>query len=215
MAPIRVYLVDDHPIVRKGLRALLEEQTDMLVVGEAGSGQQAVSAALAARPDVVVMDISMPDINGIEATRQLSGQTRVVILSVHSNRDYVRQALRAGAVGYVVKDAVLTDLVAAVRAAVSGHGFLSPAISGLLIEEYVRYSELVSEADPLEALTPRERQVLQLVAQGRTSREIAALLTLSPKTVEIHRGNAMKKLDLHSTADVVRFAQRHGLLVEP
>ncbi len=215
MAPIRVYLVDDHPIVRKGLRALLEEQTDMMVVGEAGSGQQAVSAALAARPDVVVMDISMPDINGIEATRQLSGQTRVVILSVHSSRDYVRQARRAGAIGYVIKDAVLTDLVAAVRAAASGQSFLSPAISTLLIEEYVRYSELAAECDPLNALTPRKRQVLQLVAQGHTTREIAALLTLSPKTVEIHRGNAMKKLDLHSTADVVRFAQRHGLLVEP
>lgn len=212
MAPIRVYLVDDHPIVRKGLRALLEEQTDIVVVGEAGSGQQAISAALAARPDVVVMDISMPDINGIEATRQLSGQARVVILSVHSSRDYVGQALRAGAVGYVVKDAVLTDLVAAVRAAAAGHGFLSPTISGLLIEEYVRYSELASAPDPLEALTPRERQVLQLVAHGRTSREIAALLHLSPKTVDIHRGNAMKKLDLHRAADVAHFAQRHGLL---
>lgn len=212
MSPIRVYLVDDHPIVRKGLRALLEEQTDIVVVGEAGSGQQAISAALAARPDVVVMDISMPDINGIEATRQLSARTRLVILSVHSSREYVGQALRAGAVGYVVKDAVLTDLVAAVRAAASGQGFLSPAISGLLIEEYVRYSELASAPDPLAALTPRERQVLQLMAQGRTTREIAALLTLSPKTVEVHRSNAMKKLDLHSVADVVRFAQRHGLL---
>ncbi len=212
MSPIRVYLVDDHPIVRKGLRALLEEQADMVVIGEAGSGQQAISAALTARPDVVVMDISMPDINGIEATRQLSGQTRVVILSVHSDRDYVRQALRAGALGYVVKDAVLTDLVAAVRAVASGLGFLSPAISTLLIDEYVRYSELTAAADPLEMLTPRERQVLQLVAQGHTTREIATLLTISPKTVEVHRGNAMKKLDLHNTADVVRFAQRYGLL---
>lgn len=212
MALIRVYLVDDHPIVRKGLRALLEEQADIVVVGEAGSGQQAISAALAARPDVIVMDISMPDINGIEATRQLSGQARVVILSVHSSRDYVGQALRAGAVGYVVKDAVLTDLVTAVRAAAAGHGFLSPTISGLLIEEYVRYSELAAAPDPLGALTPRERQVLQLAAQGRTSREIAALLHLSPKTVDIHRGNAMKKLDLHSAADVARFAKRHGLL---
>lgn len=212
MSPIRVYLVDDHPVVRKGLRSLLEEQDDIVVVGEAGSGQQAISAALAARPDVVVTDISMPDINGIEVTRQLSGQTRMVILSVHSSRDYVKQALRAGAVGYVLKDAVLTDLIAAVRAAASGQGFLSPAISGLLIEEYVRYSELSAAPDPLATLTPRERQVLQLVAQGHTTREIAGLLTLSPKTVEVHRSNAMKKLDLHSTADVVRFAQRHGLL---
>lgn len=212
MSPIRVYLVDDHPIVRRGLRALLEEQTDIVVVGEAGSGQQAISAAPATRPDVVVMDISMPDIDGIEATRQLSSQARVVILSMHSSRDYIGQALRAGGVGYVVKDAVLTDLVAAVRAAAAGNGFLSPAISGLLIEEYVRYSELASAPDPLEALTPRERQVLQLVAQGRTTREIAALLHLSPKTVAIHRGNAMKKLDLHSAADVARFAQGQGLL---
>ncbi|MCX7677338.1 MAG: response regulator transcription factor [Alteraurantiacibacter sp.] len=212
MSAIRVYLVDDHPIVRKGLRALLEEQADMVVVGEAGSGQQAISAALAARPDVVVMDISMPDINGIEATRHLSGRTRVVILSVHSDRDYVLQALRAGALGYVVKDAVLTDLVTAVRAVASGQGFLSPTISTLLIEEYVRYSELTSAFDPLETLTPRERQVLQLVAQGHTTREIAGLLTLSPKTVEVHRSNVMKKLDLHSTADIVRFAQRRGLL---
>ncbi len=212
MSPIRVYLVDDHPIVRKGLRALLEEQGDIAIVGEAGSGQQAISAALAARPDVVVMDISMPDINGIEATRQLSSQVRVVILSVHSGRDYVAQALRAGAVGYVVKDAVLTDLVAAVRAAAAGQGYLSPAISGLLIEEYVRYSEIAAPPDPLAELTPRERQVLQLVAQGLTNREIARRLHLSPKTVEVHRGNAMRKLDLHNTADVIRFAQRHGLL---
>lgn len=212
MAPIRVFLVDDHPIVRKGLRALLEEQPDIVVVGEAGAGQQAVNSVLSVRPDVVVMDITMPDITGIEATRQLSGHTRVVILSVHSSREYVGQALRAGAVGYVVKDAVLGDLVAAVRAVASGQGFLSPAISGLLIEEYVRYSELAAAPDPLESLTSRERQVLRLVAQGHTSREIAALLHLSPKTVDIHRSNAMKKLHLQSTADAVRFAQQHGLL---
>lgn len=212
MSPIRVYLVDDHPIVRKGLRALLEEQEDIVVVGEAGNGQQAVSAALAARPDVVVMDISMPDINGIEATRQLSTQTRVVILSVHSSREYVGQALRAGAVGYVIKDVVLEELVAAVRAAAAGQGYLSPAVSALLIEEYVRYSELAPAPDPLEGLTTRERQVLQLVAEGRTTREIAALLHLSPKTVEIHRGNAMRKLGLRNAAEVVRFAQHQGLL---
>ncbi|MCS6845526.1 MAG: response regulator transcription factor [Caldilineales bacterium] len=211
MSPIRVFLVDDHPIVRKGLRALLEEQPDIVVVGEAGSGQQAIGAVMAARPDVVVMDITMPDISGIEATRQLSGHTRVVILSVHSSRDYVGQALRAGAVGYVVKDSVLGDLVAAVRAVASGQGFLSPAVSSLLIEEYVRYSELAAAPDPLELLTPRERQVLRLVAQGCTSREIGALLHLSPKTVDIHRSNAMKKLHLQNTADVVRFAERYGL----
>jgi len=211
-ALIRVFLVDDHPIVRKGLRALLEEQNDIVVVGEAGSGQQALSVALAERPDVIVMDLSMPGVSGIEVTRQLSGQARIVILSVHNEREYVLQALRAGAVGYVIKDTVLNDLITAVRAAAAGQSFLSPAISGLLIEEYIRFTELTPERDPLESLTPRERQVLQMVAQGRTSREFAALLHLSPKTVEIHRSNAMRKLNLHSRADIVRFARRTGLL---
>lgn len=209
---IRVYLVDDHPVVRKGLRALLQEESDIVVVGEAGTGQQAISAALATRPDVVVMDITMPDISGIEATQQLSAYTRVVILSMHSSREYVGQALRAGAVGYVIKDAVLEELVAAVRAVASGQSFLSPAISKLLIEDYVRYSEHAVEADPLAVLTARERQVLRLVAHGYTTREIAALLHLSAKTVEVHRSNAMKKLRLCNKADVVRFAQHHKLL---
>lgn len=212
MSPIRVFLVDDHPIVRKGLRTLLEEQGDIVVVGESGSGQQALYEIPRVKPDVVVMDIALPDVNGIEVTHQVRRYTQVVILSMYNGREFVRQAMRAGAKAYVLKESVLSDLVTAVRFAVVGQPFASAKAS-----TFVEVNDLSSQSegdsgDPFNTLTPRERQVLLLVAEGFTTREIATRLQISPKTVDAHRVNAMRKLDLHSAVEVTRYLQRRGLL---
>lgn len=212
MSPIRVFLVDDHPIVRKGLRTLLEEQGDIVVVGESGSGQQALYDIPRVKPDVVVMDIALPDVNGIEVTHQVRRYTQVVILSMYNGREFVRQAMRAGAKAYVLKESVLSDLVTAVRFAVVGQPFASAKAS-----TFVEVNDLSSQSegdsgDPFNTLTPRERQVLLLVAEGFTTREIATRLQISPKTVDAHRVNAMRKLDLHSAVEVTRYLQRRGLL---
>jgi len=208
---IRVVVADDHAIVRAGVRALLAAEPDMLVVGEAGDGRDAIAKLTRAAPDVLIIDLSMPGMNGVEAiarARAAAPATRVLVLSMHAAPDYVRPALRAGAHGYVVKGAGLDDLVRAVRAVAAGERFLGPEAARVAAADL----GAADERDDLARLTPREREVLQLVAEGRTNREIAARLGLSPKTVDTHRTSLMNKLDLHDAQALTRFAVRHGLV---
>lgn len=210
MKKIRILLADDHVMVRQGFKMILAAQPDMEIVGEAGNGREAVELAEKLRADVVVMDVAMPDLNGIEATRRLaesSPRTRVLALSMHKDSVYVREILRAGARGYLLKDAFDRDLLSAVRAVAAGEGYLSPAVSDAVLSDYRRHV-----TDPLDLLSSREREVLQLIAEGRTNKEIATVLKLSVYTVEAHRGRIMEKLNLHSVGELVRFALRHGLI---
>jgi len=207
---IRVLLADDHRILRKGVRMLIDSQPDMEVVGEAKTGREAIEAARECKPDVVIMDISMPELNGIESTRQICDElkhVRVVALSMHRDSVYVREILRAGASGYLVKDSEDDDLVRAIRAVHRGEAFLSPAISEAVLTDYRRHV-----SNPVDLLTSREREVLTMVADGKTNKEIANTLSLSIYTVESHRGSVMEKLNLHNTGDIVRFALRNGLI---
>jgi len=207
---IRVLLADDHAMVRKGFRLILEAQPDMEIAGEAGNGREAVELTEKLHPDVVVMDVAMPELNGIEATRRLassSPHTRVLALSMHKDSVYVREILRAGARGYLLKDSIDTDLINAVRAVAKGDGYISPGVSDAVLSDYRRHV-----TDPLDLLTSREREVLQMIAESKTNKEIAVVLNLSVYTVEAHRGKIMEKLNLHSTSELVRFAVRHGLV---
>src|SRR6202522_4567847 len=207
---LRILLADDHAMVRKGFRLILETQPDMQIVGEAGNGREAVELAEKLQPDLEVMDVTMPELNGIEATRRLSTvapRARVLALSMHKDSVYVREILRAGSRGYLLKDSVDTDLIAAVRAVAKGEGYLSPGVSDAVLTDYRRHV-----TDPLDLLTSREREVLQLIAEGKTNKEIATSLSLSVYTVEAHRGRLMEKLNLHSTGELVRFAVRNGLI---
>ncbi|MCZ2076943.1 MAG: response regulator transcription factor [Bryobacteraceae bacterium] len=206
----RVLLADDHSIVRQGFRMILASQPDFDVVGEAANGRHAVELAAELHPDVVVMDVSMPELNGIEATRRIgevSPRTRVIALSMHKDAVYVREILRAGARGYLLKDSMDTDLIGAVRAVARGEGYISPAISDAVLDDYRKHVK-----DPLDLLSSREREVLQLIAEGKTNKEIANSLKLSVYTVEAHRGRIMEKLNLHSAGEMVRFAIRNGLI---
>jgi DNA-binding NarL/FixJ family response regulator len=210
MKRIRILLADDHAVVRQGFKMILDAQPDMEIVGEAGNGRQAVDLAEQLRPDVVVMDVAMPELNGIEATRRLAASlphTRVVALSMHKDSVYVREILRAGARGYLLKDSGAADLVAAIHAVASGESYLSPAVSNAVLDDYRRIA-----TNPIDLLTSREREVLQLLAEGKTNKEIAGVLNLSVYTVEAHRGRIMEKLNLHSINDLVRFAVRNGLI---
>jgi len=207
---IRVLLADDHTILRKGVRMLLDSQRDMEVVGEARTGREAIEEVRRLKPDVVVMDVSMPDLNGIEATRQICDEdvaARVVALSMHRDSVYVREILRAGARGYLLKEAEDDDLLKAIRSVHRGEAFLSPAISDAVLVDYRRHV-----TNPVDLLTSREREILALIAEGKTNKEIAVLLNLSVYTVESHRGSVMEKLNLHNTGDIVRFAIRNGLV---
>ncbi len=207
---IRVLLADDHALVRQGFRLILSAQPDIEIVGEAGNGRETLELVEELRPDVVVMDVAMPEMNGIEATRRLtalSPRTRVLALSMHKDSVYVREILRAGARGYLLKDAIDRDLVAAVRAVAAGEGYLSPAVSEAVLSDYRRHVN-----DPLDLLTSREREVLQLIAEGKTNKEIASILSLSVYTVDAHRGRIMEKLNVHSVSELVRFAVRAGLV---
>jgi two-component system, NarL family, response regulator NreC len=206
----RILLADDHSVVRQGFRRILESQPDMEIVGEAGNGREAIENATQLLPDVVVMDVAMPELNGIEATRRLtaaSPRTRVLALSMHKDAVYVREILRAGARGYLLKDAIDADLLAAVRAVAKGEGYLSPAIADAVLTDYRQHV-----SDPIDLLTSREREVLQLIAEGKTNKEVAVTLKLSVYTVDAHRGRIMEKLNLHSTGELVRFAVRKGLV---
>src|SRR5258708_3417968 len=207
---IRILLADDHSLVRQGFRAILSAQQDMQIVGEAASGREAVELAEKLQPDVAVMDVTMPDLNGIEATRRLaasSPRTRVLALSMHKDSVYVREILRAGARGYLLKDSIDSDLVNAVRSVAKGDGYLSPAVSDAVLSHYRRHV-----TDPLDLLTSREREVLQMIAEGKTNKEVASALNLSVYTIDAHRGKIMEKLNLHSTGELVRFAVRNGLI---
>jgi len=213
MNRIRVLLAEDHTIVRKGLRSLLDDETEIEVVGEAEDGQQAIELVQRVQPDVVLMDITMPVLNGLEATRQIKKlfpQVKVVVLTVHSTEEYIFQILRAGASGYVVKQAAVSELVQAIQTVHRGDSFLSPSISRQVVEEYGRRAEAIE--DKYDRLTNREREVLQLIAEGRANREIAQLLHVTVKTVEAHRAHLMDKLGLRSTAELTRYALRKGMV---
>lgn len=206
----RILLADDHSVVRQGFGLILSSQPDFEVVGEAANGREAVERCAELQPDVVVMDVSMPELNGIEATRRLSEvapRTRVLALSMHKDSVYVREILRAGARGYLLKDSVDSDLISAVRSVAKGEGYLSPAVSDAVLTDYRKHV-----SDPIDLLTSREREVLQMIAEGKTNKDIANTLNLSVYTVEAHRGRIMEKLNLHSTGELVRFAIRNGLI---
>jgi DNA-binding NarL/FixJ family response regulator len=210
MKRIRILLADDHAVVRRGFQMILAEQSDMEIVGEAGNGREALELAAKLKPDVVVMDVAMPELNGIEATRRMAESAphaRVLALSMHKDSVYVRETLRAGARGYLLKDSVAADLVSAVRAVAAGEGYLSPAVSDAVLDDYRRHV-----TNPIDLLTSREREVLQMLAEGKTNKEIAVILNLSVYTVDAHRGRIMEKLNVHSINELVRFAVRNGLI---
>lgn len=212
--PIRVLLADDHTLVREGLGLILASQGDIEVVGGAASGQEALNACRTLRPDVVIMDIAMPGITGIEATARITGlypATRIVVLSMHATSEHVYQALRAGATGYLVKESAGSEVAAAVRAAAMGRRYLSRQIAEAVVDDYARLRSRIPDRTPLESLSRREREVLQLVADGRSSSQIAAVLRLSPKTVETYRSRLMHKLGVHDVAGLVKLAVEHGL----
>jgi len=202
-------LADDHAVVRQGFRLILNQEPDMEVIAEAGDGAETVRLALQLRPTLVIMDIAMPRVNGVEATRRIiesCSDSRILILSMHKDAVYVRETLRAGAKGYLLKESIDQDLLRAVRAVAQGDGFLSPEISGTVLQDYQQV------ADPFDQLTAREREVLQMLAEGKVAKEIAAELDISVYTVDAHRGRIMKKLGLRSSTEIVRFAMRKGIV---
>ena len=213
--PIRIVLADDHTILRNGLRLLLERHPDLSVVGEAANGREAVEVATRESPHVVVMDISMPILNGIEAARRITSElprTAVIVLSVHSDEAYILRALKAGARGYLLKDSAEADLIQAVRAVSAGKAYFSPTVSKVLAEDYVRQVRQQGVDDPYDLLTPRERELLQLIVELKPTKEIADLLHLSPHTVDTHRSNLMQKLNVHSIPELILYAVRKGLI---
>jgi DNA-binding NarL/FixJ family response regulator len=215
MSKIRVLVADDHGVVRKGLRFLLERQPEMEVVGEACDGREAVRMAEALDPNIVVMDIAMPQLNGLDATAQIvrrSPRTAVIILSMHSDEGYLVRALSAGAKGYLLKDSAEVDLIRAVRSVAEGKSFFSPAIAQALAEDYMRHLQHKGLEDSYELLTEREKEILQLLAEGKSNKEVATLLNVSPYTVETHRTHFMQKLDLHNTAEIVLYAVRKKII---
>lgn len=207
---IRILLADDHSVVRQGFGMILASQADLEVVGEAVNGREAIDQAELLHPDLVVMDVSMPELNGIEATRRIREAVpscRVLALSMHRDSVYVREILKAGAHGYLLKDAMDQDLLLAVRSIAQGQGYLSPAVSDAVLYDYRKHVK-----DPIDLLTSREREILQLIAEGKTNKEIATILNLSIYTAESHRGRIMEKLNLHSSGELIRFAIRNGLI---
>jgi two-component system, NarL family, response regulator NreC len=212
---IRVLLADDHTLIRAGLRMVVAAQPDLTVVGEAGDGRQAVAMAQNLKPNVVVMDIGMPGLNGIEAARQIRAalpETQVVMLSMHSDEAYVLRALKAGAKAYLLKDSAEPDLARAIRAAAAGKSFFSPAVGKVLLEDYMRAMERSGAEDSYEILSAREREILQLVAEGHSSKEIADMLHLSVYTVETHRARVMQKLNLRGIPELILYAVRKGIV---
>jgi two-component system, NarL family, response regulator NreC len=215
MHQIRILLADDHAIVRDGLRSLLEKQPDMTVSGEAADGREAVHFAEENSPDVVVMDIAMPNMNGIEATRRIVATrpaTGVVILSMHQDESYVLRSLKAGARGYLLKDSLRTDVVEAIRLVAQGRSFLTRKVSRLMQEDYIRQMERRGVEDSYDLLTDREREILQLIAEGRTNKEVANVLNIGLTTVETHRTHILQKLGLHSVPELILYAVRKGII---
>ena len=215
MSDLRILLGDDHTLVRHGVRKILEAQPGWRVVAEAGDGRDAVRAAIELEPDVAVLDIGMPLLNGIEAARQIArraASVNVLILSMHADEAYVTQALEAGARGYLLKDSADTDLLRAVADVAAGRSFLSPAVARVMVDDYVRRLNGRRITDRYQTLSEREREVFQLVAEGHSNKEIAEILSISPTTVETHRAHILQKLDLHNTAELVLYAVRRGVI---
>ena len=215
MKVIRMLLADDHTVMRKGLRLLLESQPGFQVVAEAATGREAVTLAEQHAPDVIVMDIAMPLLNGIEAARQIAAklpQAAIVFLSMHSDESYVLRALKAGARAYLLKDSAENDLIEAVRAVTEGKAYFSPAISKMLVEDYMRQMREQKVEDSYELLTTREREIVQLLAEGKNNKDVANILNLSLYTVETHRSNIFQKLNLHSGAELILYAIRKGVI---
>ena len=215
MKQTRVLLADDHTLIRAGLRMVVDSQPDLTVVGEASDGREAVSMAAKLKPDVVIMDIGMPSLNGIEASRHIRTalpDTQVVMLSMHSDEGYVLRALKAGAKAYLLKDSAEADLARAIRAVTEGKSFFSPAVGQVLLQDYMRKLQRTGAEDSYELLSPREREVLQLVAEGKSSKDIANLLALSVYTVETHRARVMQKLNLRGIPELILYAVRKGII---
>lgn len=218
MKSIRVYLAEDHTIVRKAIRSLLDTQKEIEVVGEGNTGMEAVAQCVELKPDVILMDITMPEMNGVEATRQIlkhNPDTSVVVLSVHKEQQYIFPVLKAGARGYVLKDDMVEDLISAIKAVVKGNSYFSPTIQNHLLRDYVRTGDESQQTLKPDPLTPREKQVLQLIAEEHTNKRIAAKLNISLKTVQAHRTNIMEKLDIHSAAGLTKYAIATGLIERP
>jgi DNA-binding NarL/FixJ family response regulator len=213
--PIRILLADDHEVVRDGVRALLEKQADMEVIGEASDGREAARLAEELRPDVVVMDVGMPNLNGIDATRRILAahpQIAVVMLSMHQDESYVLRSLKAGAKGYLLKESLRSDVLEAIRAVAQGRSFLTRKISRMMQEDYIQEMEQRGLEDSYELLTDREREVLQLAAEGKPNKEIAGALNISLTTVETHRTHILQKLGLHSVPELILYAVRKGII---
>jgi DNA-binding NarL/FixJ family response regulator len=214
MTPLRLLIADDHTLVRQGLRRILEAQPGWEVVAETGDGREAVRLAAELRPDVVLLDIAMPHLNGVEAMQQIERRVpgvRVLILSMYADEAYVTRAIRAGASGYLLKDSADMDLIKGISAVAQGKSFFSPAAARVIVDNYARPAA-TGVADRFESLSEREREVFQLVAEGYSNKEVAELLHISPATVETHRAHVMEKLDLHSTAELVLCAVRRGIV---
>ncbi len=215
MTLVRIVLADDHTIMRHGLRLVLERQPDFAVVGEASNGREAVDVIAQENPDVAVIDIAMPLLNGIEAAKKITEErlkTAVVILSMHSDESYILRALRAGARGYLLKDSAENDLIQAIRAVCAGKAFFSPAVSRVLADDYLRQIQQQAVEDPYELLTARERELLQLIVELKSTKDIAGLLGVSPRTIDTHRGNLMQKLNVHSIPELILYAMRKGVI---
>ena len=215
MPNLGILLADDHTLMRQGLRKILEERSDWEVVAEAGDGREAVRLALEHKPDVAVLDIAMPLLNGIEATSQITRrapEVRVLILSMYSDEAYILQVLQAGAKGYLLKDSADADLIRAVTAVGKGKSFFSPAVAKVMLDDYVRHLAERGITDRYDSLSEREREIFQLIAEGHSNKEMAELLSLSVSTVETHRAHIMEKLDVHSTAEIVLYAVRKGVI---
>jgi DNA-binding NarL/FixJ family response regulator len=214
VSPIRIVLVEDHELVRAGIKALLQSVPEVQVVAETGNGREALRLVEAHRPDVVLMDIAIPGLNGLQAAAEIVKQfpgVRVIMLSMYANEEYIWQALRAGASGYLLKNSSASELELAVKAVAGGEAYLSPPVSKQLVEDFMRRAR--GEPSSFELLTPRQREILRLIAQGETTQQIAQELTISAKTVETHRAQLMQRLDIFDTAGLVRYAIRTGLIV--
>jgi two-component system response regulator NreC len=215
MKKLRILLADDHIVMRSGLRALLERQPNLEVVGESENGHQTVELASSLKPDVIVMDIGMPILNGIEATKTIVSEqstTAVIILSMHADESYVMRALKAGARGYLLKDSAPADLLGAIQAVSQNKSFFSPKVSRILAEDYVRVLKQKGGVDSYDLLTSREQEILQLLAEGKANKEVAAALYISPYTVETHRKHILEKLNLHTPAELILYAVRKGII---
>lgn len=215
MKKVKLLLADDHKIVRQGIKKLLEEEPDLQVAGEAANGREAVKKATELKPDVILMDITLSNLNGLEATKQIKKvlpDVKVIMLTMHKNEEYVLQSFQAGASGYILKEGAVEELVSAIRSIHQDKSFLSPTISKTLIDAYLRKMETGKTETPFDLLTDREREVLQLIAEGYTNREVAKSLFISVKTVEAHRAHIMQKLNIHDIAKLVKYAIQKGLV---